>query len=972
MREAVANIEAVLNGKLDKGFRYRDLSAEEVTFFKTRTGVDFAGYEWRIIPGALLHENTRTDEKRGWALTDTELKLLPYFIDRLMENKETLAVSIGDVNAKGVRSMVVELENPITKAKMVFEASSKKHTSRPYKTKKAPRLSLSSAKMLLIQRAGLAPASTPKSVPSGEVNLAENGGEVKQNLLKQEFSSRDTSINSNRTPAVYGMVDKMSGWREGTVNIDIGGGKYDTLTQALANKGVTSYIYEPYGRTNNENAYILAQLQSKELQGDTATCSNVLNVIKEADVRDNVVHQVAKSIKPDGVAYFTIYEGNGKGRGAISKNDCWQNNRKTETYVDEVRQHFGDVQMRGKLIIARNPLHAETPAEWRLGAEGGAVSFSVIGRKSRTWDKYVDRAFVGRDDGMWRAEIDASGAKLKWEDLRGKNVAAYRRIVAGWDELPEEIRKKVEAYAEEVYDWQEESDKLNSTPESEFLEQYNKVQKMRDAIKPKREEMRSLLNKLFVEHGGSAGAVLNMKSGELDELVMSLWGPYVESKVEDVLDLRPLWHGGMRLADVMDYPELYEAYPELTDITVRYATMDNANGRALYQDGEKEIAINRNLEGKWEEMHSVLLHEIQHHIQDIEGWAKGGSPAYARRLVDKRAAMGDADAMALRGLSDMELYHRIAGEIEARNVQRRWDWSEEKRAAVPFNDTLEYPGEALVTFSVQRKRDLTLDGERVTQEAAWEHLVELEGKPLRNARSQFVAVVNKPQRKELTDLSKAWKSANNGFSVGAHYAAVGRIEKLFLHAVPCEVYPDSKNGKSDVKILRFACPIMLGGEKAVAWMTAKKSEDKKGSERLYNLELVDIEKLAGKLESVQQSAARFTTDKVTPPPASQKLAGNLENIESENLSTLSPAASPDIVAEVEEAFKTYFEDVPEAGNNFSASLTGAAAAGGGCWRSPAMSMWRTGCRRRGRRIWRSGLCCMTALCKSSPNAVRTG
>ena len=83
---------------------------------------------------------------------------------------------------------MVEVENPITKAKMVFEASSKKHTSRPYKTKKAPRLSLSSAKMLLIQRAGLPPASTPQSAPSGETTVAENGGEVKQNLLKQEFS----------------------------------------------------------------------------------------------------------------------------------------------------------------------------------------------------------------------------------------------------------------------------------------------------------------------------------------------------------------------------------------------------------------------------------------------------------------------------------------------------------------------------------------------------------------------------------------------------------------------------------------------------------------------------------------------------------------------------------------------------------------------------------------------------------------
>ena len=685
------------------------------------------------------------------------------------------------------------------------------------------------------------------------------------------------------------------------------------------------------------------------------------------------------------------------------------------------------------------PVWHDGTGEGRRAALAGlvdnpAVSFSVIGRNAKTWGKYTDKAFAGRDDGKWRAEIDASQAKLKWEDLRGKNVTAYRRMVAGWDKLPEDVRKAVEAYAEEVYDWKEESDKLNSTPESEFLEQYNKVQKMRDAIKPKREEMRSLLNKLFVEHGGGAAAVLNMKDGELDELAMSLWGPYVEDKVEKALDLRPLWHGGMRLADVMDYPELYEAYPELADVVVRYVGMETANGRAIYGNGEPEILINRNLEGEWEKIHSILLHEIQHHIQYIEGFAKGGNPKSARQVLkDKLESMQgsidwlvrdlrwfsaveiardllkearmllkypnawkrsgqrfrfarygdsseevreklvrdveeryneflqddttetlliDLDAyvlphvqfsslvsieaglaaldkapsrkLAFRGtaarksrkLADLqkrhavmkkvlsefgyepyELYLRLAGEIEARNVQHRMDWSADKRAAVPFNDTLEYPGEALVTFSVQRKRDLTLDGERVTKKEAWNHLEGLAGKPLRNARSKFVAVVNKPQRKELTDLSKAWKSANNGFSIAAHYAAVSRIEKLFEHAVSCGEYPDLKHGEQTVHIHRFACPLMIDGEKAVAWLTAKQTTNVVGSERLYNLELVDIE----------------------------KLAGNLEYLASHRLDTALPAASGNIVAEVEEAFKTYFEDVPEVGSNFSSSLTGAAS-----------------------------------------------
>lgn len=38
------------------------------------------------------------------------------------------------------------------------------------------------------------------------------------------------------------------------------------------------------------------------------------------------------------------------------------------------------------------------------GDEPGApVTFSVIGEKAKTWGKYKDRAFEGRDDGMMRA-----------------------------------------------------------------------------------------------------------------------------------------------------------------------------------------------------------------------------------------------------------------------------------------------------------------------------------------------------------------------------------------------------------------------------------------------------------------------------------------------------------------------------------------------------------------------------------------
>lgn len=43
---------------------------------------------------------------------------------------------------------------------------------------------------------------------------------------------------------------------------------------------------------------------------------------------------------------------------------------------------------------------------------------------------------------------------------------------------------------------------------------------------------------------------------------------------------------------------------------------------------------------------------------------------------------------------------RSAGEIESRNVEKRILWDGERRESKPFNDTLEFPGEAIVSFSI--------------------------------------------------------------------------------------------------------------------------------------------------------------------------------------------------------------------------------------------------------------------------------
>ena len=165
----------------------------------------------------------------------------------------------------------------------------------------------------------------------------------------QEFDSSNTSINSSRLPAIFKLVK----FKPNTLNLDWGGGKYDIATEYLKTLGVTNLIHDKYNRTSSHNQKVLIQVR-KHGGADTVTCSNVLNVIAEESERLNVIKNCAKFLKPNGTAYFTVYEGNGSGKSSSNVDRrSHQQNRKTATYVDEIKQVFKNVTRKGKLIIAK-------------------------------------------------------------------------------------------------------------------------------------------------------------------------------------------------------------------------------------------------------------------------------------------------------------------------------------------------------------------------------------------------------------------------------------------------------------------------------------------------------------------------------------------------------------------------------------------------------------------------------------------
>ena len=176
---------------------------------------------------------------------------------------------------------------------------------------------------------------------------------------------------------------------------------------------------------------------------------------------------------------------------------------------------------------------------------------------------------------------------------------------------------------------------------------------------------------------------------------INVGGGQIVKRYEDDM----LWNGG-KLSDVIDAPELFKAYPQLKDVLIETdAIMNDMPSNGEYNSKTNIITIHAD-ELKY--MNGILNHEIQHAIQDIEGFAKGGSPRLVRGEVKKklnevtkqirqlRAEGKEDEAKALveknRGLynayqknDDFNSYKSLAGEVEARNVQERMNMTPEER-----------------------------------------------------------------------------------------------------------------------------------------------------------------------------------------------------------------------------------------------------------------------------------------------------
>ena len=203
----------------------------------------------------------------------------------------------------------------------------------------------------------------------------------------------------------------------------------------------------------------------------------------------------------------------------------------------------------------------------------------------------------------------------------------------------------------------------------------------------------------------------------------------------------------LKLGDIIDSDSgLFEMYPKLKDFKVARGKGKSTNASIYTELGKIEInfskfkpymSIPSNREKINGILHRVINHEIQHAIQDSEGFAQGVSPNAFRpdapvgklremeeadgRMVERYNAMSytekalgegvrlkerilenrrEYNALASKYRFGMDGYTRAAGEVEARNTEKRIGMTEEERRASLASETEDVAREDQILLGV--------------------------------------------------------------------------------------------------------------------------------------------------------------------------------------------------------------------------------------------------------------------------------
>lgn len=315
--------------------------------------------------------------------------------------------------------------------------------------------------------------------------------------------------------------------------------------------------------------------------------------------------------------------------------------------------------------------------------------------------------FIGPEAKTWR-KTDA----FKAAQLEKKGTA------------PEEIWRQTGTFRGPDGFWRQEID--DST--SKFVDAAGiaaKAQALRDeraALKETLKPNRSGQQDLFPKQLTEARKPLRAREQALNqELNVATYGP----------TMSPEYRGNLA-PYAFEHSALYEAYPELRNVVVKQGMQGSPGLHGSYARGALDVTRL----GLKNDPRSTTAHEMQHAVQDIEGFSPGGNQQYAYGLAqeawNKIGALNDAMAHNYKYMSDASLpladrqryrtayesamasreklvpftlgstdpyqaYRNLLGETEARAVQSRLGLSGlQRRERFPLLDYETKPGDLII------------------------------------------------------------------------------------------------------------------------------------------------------------------------------------------------------------------------------------------------------------------------------------
>ena len=147
--------------------------------------------------------------------------------------------------------------------------------------------------------------------------------------------------------------------------------------------------------------------------------------------------------------------------------------------------------------------------------------------------------------------------------------------------------------------------------------------------------------------------------------------------------LKPDWMNATTLADAIEDEELFVAYPKLKE--TKFEVYDEQNDEGGHFDKKNNIiAVTMNTD---EEVRSSLAHEIQHAIQEEEGFAGGGNKSLGLLATLKEISKGLSTHYATSPLAKIDYAYKTADKVigllddlnyeEDADAEQIQEWEEE-------------------------------------------------------------------------------------------------------------------------------------------------------------------------------------------------------------------------------------------------------------------------------------------------------